>query len=800
MPERPRVFISYSHDSEEHRAQVRALADRLCADGVDCTIDQYVPHPAEGWPSWMDHQIEEADFVLVVCTETYFRRVTRREEPGAGRGATFESVLIQQALYEAGMSNQKFLPVLFDADAQVIPRALRSYTSYRIDAADEGYEALLRRLTRQPAVIKPPVAPVRDLPPDPVVVERAEAPTRPRETRAAAIARWLRRRWRWSAALTLLACSGLAGIWWTLHEPSRLYRRGLQAKKTLELPAARNYLERALRSGNDLPLERSTLAEVLLQLGVNDAAKEQAKLAFDAREKLAYDDRLLVEARFERIAGRGPEAVRKYEQLRKMDSGDVEYALGLADAQMDQGQFREALSTIEAMQKTSQDPRLDISEAQAVANVGDAPKRQLAAASRAVAKAARQGLELLAAEGLLLRGAARRALDQPELAIEDFQDAERRAREGNPEQAARAQNGIATVQYDQGDLQAAEKSYRQALRSYEDLRDLTGAARQEGGLAAVHAQMGKLGQAREEYEKDLHNANRSQRAVALAGLGLVLQQQGDLAGASERLQEAIGIFEDTGEQKERTFHRCKLAQVYADALELGRAKSSLSTCLEEARALGGPYVADAETAEGIVLLVQGDLEHAWEAHKTARKTYEELGLDGETKQSLLHLAEIQSERDLPLEARSLIEPALEYFSEQRMADDKGFAQAALARTYLAQGVTRRAQSLIDAAKERVADSEALELRVQVALVEAGVLAAVKKVPEAREVIQRQLADPATGRCPRLRLQARLAQGEIEVVYGDSGRGRELLSRVEEDAGVRGYRLVAAKAARLLANP
>jgi hypothetical protein len=39
-----------------------------------------------------------------------------------------------------------------------------------------------------------------------------------------------------------------------------------------------------------------------------------------------------------------------------------------------------------------------------------------------------------------------------------------------------------------------------------------------------------------------------------------------------------------------------------------------------------------------------------------------------------------------------------------------------------------------------------------------------------------------------------------VVYGDSGRGRELLSRVEEDAGVRGYRLVAAKAARLLAKP
>jgi hypothetical protein len=39
---------------------------------------------------WMDEQIRAADFVLLVCTETYLQRVERREEPGKGRGVLWE--------------------------------------------------------------------------------------------------------------------------------------------------------------------------------------------------------------------------------------------------------------------------------------------------------------------------------------------------------------------------------------------------------------------------------------------------------------------------------------------------------------------------------------------------------------------------------------------------------------------------------------------------------------------------------------------------------------------------------------
>ncbi len=160
----PKVFISYSHDSPAHAERVRALADRLCSEGVDCTIDQYEQAPPEGWPQWMDRRIEEADYVLVVCTDTYLRRATGKERPGVGRGVRFESVLIVQDLHDAAMRNEKFIPVLFEeARPEEIIKPLRGTTHYRVGTA-EGYDALYRRLTGQPRIRKPPVGRRRTLP------------------------------------------------------------------------------------------------------------------------------------------------------------------------------------------------------------------------------------------------------------------------------------------------------------------------------------------------------------------------------------------------------------------------------------------------------------------------------------------------------------------------------------------------------------------------------------------------------------------------------------------------------------
>lgn len=151
----PRVYISYTHESADHKARVRALADQLREDGVNATIDQYEIAPPEGWPRWMERQILEADFVLMICTEAYYRRVMGEEEGDTGFGVRWEGKVIYQHIYTLGTQASKFIPVLMDGgNAKNIPVPLRALTYYEL-STQEDYERLYRRLMNEPEAVPP---------------------------------------------------------------------------------------------------------------------------------------------------------------------------------------------------------------------------------------------------------------------------------------------------------------------------------------------------------------------------------------------------------------------------------------------------------------------------------------------------------------------------------------------------------------------------------------------------------------------------------------------------------------------
>ncbi|MGZ7117694.1 MAG: SEFIR domain-containing protein [Methanobacterium sp.] len=136
------VFISYSHDSDKHKDRVLALSDRLRADGIDCIIDQYEISPSVGWPTWCENQIDEADFILVACTEIYLHIFKRKDATEKGKGAKWEGYIITQQLYDAQLKNEKFIPILFtDGDSAIVPSILRGVTSYQV-FTEEGYDSL----------------------------------------------------------------------------------------------------------------------------------------------------------------------------------------------------------------------------------------------------------------------------------------------------------------------------------------------------------------------------------------------------------------------------------------------------------------------------------------------------------------------------------------------------------------------------------------------------------------------------------------------------------------------------------
>jgi len=148
--EHPTALISYSHDSPEHEQHVLGFCNRLRERGVDTVVDQFLPGaPSEGWPLWMERQIEQRDFTVMVCTKAYQRRFMENEAVGIGRGVVWEARILRNLLYEDSERHGRIIPVLFTPDARTfVPTVFRG-NFYDI-SDDRGFEGLMRHLLREP--------------------------------------------------------------------------------------------------------------------------------------------------------------------------------------------------------------------------------------------------------------------------------------------------------------------------------------------------------------------------------------------------------------------------------------------------------------------------------------------------------------------------------------------------------------------------------------------------------------------------------------------------------------------------
>lgn len=159
----PKVFISYSHDSKEHQDKVLVFSNKLRSEGIDCILDQYEESPPEGWPRWMDKYIRITDYVVMICTDDYYKRVMGLEEEGIGLGARWEGNLIYQHLYNSGTLNYRFIPVVFnDGNKKNIPEPIQGSTYYNVDDSQQ-YDNLYWRL-RGVKTKKPELGKLRELP------------------------------------------------------------------------------------------------------------------------------------------------------------------------------------------------------------------------------------------------------------------------------------------------------------------------------------------------------------------------------------------------------------------------------------------------------------------------------------------------------------------------------------------------------------------------------------------------------------------------------------------------------------
>lgn len=104
--EHPKVFISYSWEEDAHQQWVREFADKLLADGIDATVDQYDASLGDRLPHFMERSITAADYVLIICTPLYKKKADNRKG-----GVGYEGHIITEELYSKG-NERKFIPVV----------------------------------------------------------------------------------------------------------------------------------------------------------------------------------------------------------------------------------------------------------------------------------------------------------------------------------------------------------------------------------------------------------------------------------------------------------------------------------------------------------------------------------------------------------------------------------------------------------------------------------------------------------------------------------------------------------------
>lgn len=150
------AFISYSWDSEEHKAWVLELATRLRRDGIDVTLDRWHLAPGDPLPEFMERGVRENDSVLIVCTPPYKVRSDQRRG-GAGYEGT---IMTAEVLLKA--NHRKFIPLWRSGRwEEAAPSWLAG--NYRLDFRSDPYgeqqyqELLDTLLGRRPTA--PPLGP-----------------------------------------------------------------------------------------------------------------------------------------------------------------------------------------------------------------------------------------------------------------------------------------------------------------------------------------------------------------------------------------------------------------------------------------------------------------------------------------------------------------------------------------------------------------------------------------------------------------------------------------------------------------
>ncbi len=139
--EHPRVFISYSWKDEAVKDWVFALANKLCAHGVDARLDRFHLRPGMDLPQWMTNELLKANKVLLVCDSHYAAKADMRKA-----GVGWETMIIQGDMMLQGEMNTKYVVIAFGDFEKNTPIYMKSKLGISKQDIDMNFNRLLEQI------------------------------------------------------------------------------------------------------------------------------------------------------------------------------------------------------------------------------------------------------------------------------------------------------------------------------------------------------------------------------------------------------------------------------------------------------------------------------------------------------------------------------------------------------------------------------------------------------------------------------------------------------------------------------
>jgi hypothetical protein len=149
------VFLSYRHENSDHSERVRVLGQRLNDASIDVVLDQFFldAHPGgpdQGWPRWSKEMASETERVLVIGSPSWFRCYEGKELPGTGLGASAETVIINQRLYNAaGVTGEIRIALFEPLDPVTLPLDLQGFHRFN---SIQDFDAICRWIKGESAI------------------------------------------------------------------------------------------------------------------------------------------------------------------------------------------------------------------------------------------------------------------------------------------------------------------------------------------------------------------------------------------------------------------------------------------------------------------------------------------------------------------------------------------------------------------------------------------------------------------------------------------------------------------------